>query len=160
MCSGWAQGRNSSSLPAIAPNTLRTAGIAECSGLFLLAISAAFRMRVSSECRSGRPKVWFCLVAQNGNELLFGVSAGRKFSLRSGWAAVVGPEFFGETAIHSFSNGRTGFEGLLTGRLERMSDRPHLRFKAGIGHGIVQHFGAPEWRVLVGLELISQRPKS
>jgi hypothetical protein len=96
----------------------------------------------------------------NGNELLFGASAGRKFSARGGWGVVVGPEFFGETAIHSSSNGQTGFEGLLTGRLERASDRPHLRFKAGVGHGIVQHFGAPEWRVLVGVELVSQRPKS
>jgi len=96
----------------------------------------------------------------DGNELLFGASAGRKFCLRSGWGVVVGPEFFGETAIHSSSNVQTGFEGLLTGRLERASDRPHLRFKAGGGHGIVQHFGAPEWRVLVGVELVSQRPKS
>lgn len=96
----------------------------------------------------------------NGNELLFGVSAGRKFSLGGRWQAVVGPEFFGETAIHSSSRDQTGFEGLMTGRLERASDRPHLRFKAGIGHGVVQHFGAPEWRVLVGLELVRQHRKS
>jgi hypothetical protein len=94
----------------------------------------------------------------NGNELLFGVSGGRKFSIRTGWALVVGPEFFGETAVHSNSNGQTGFEGLLTTRLERTGDRPHLRFKLGIGHGIVQHFGAPEWRILAGVELIGQRP--
>jgi hypothetical protein len=90
----------------------------------------------------------------NGNELLFGASAGRKFSGRSRWAVIIGPEFFGETAVHSSSNGQTGFEGLLTGRLEPTSDRPHLRVKLGIGHGIVQHFGAPEWRILAGVELI------
>jgi len=94
----------------------------------------------------------------NGNELLFGVSGGRKFSVRTGWAMVIGPEFFGETAVHSNSNGQTGFEGLLTTRLERTGDRSHLRFKLGIGHGIVQHFGAPEWRILAGVELIGQRP--
>jgi hypothetical protein len=94
----------------------------------------------------------------DGNELLFGVSAGRRFSVRSGWAVVVGPEFFGETAVRSSSNGQTGFEGLLTGRLERTSDRPHPRIKVGIGHGLVQHFGAPEWRILAGVELISERP--
>jgi hypothetical protein len=94
----------------------------------------------------------------NGNELLFGVSAGRRFSVRSGWDMVVGPEFFGETAVHSNSNGQTGFEGLLTTRLERTGDRPHLRFRLGIGHGIVQQFSAPEWRVLVGVELFGQRP--
>jgi hypothetical protein len=94
----------------------------------------------------------------NGNELLFGVGAGRRFSVRSGWGMVVGPEFFGETAVHSNSNGQTGFEGLLTTRLERTGDRPHLRFKIGIGHGIVEHFGAPEWRILVGVELVGHRP--
>jgi len=94
----------------------------------------------------------------NGNELLFGVSAGRKFPLRSGWGMVVGPEFFGQTAVRSSSNGQTGFEGLLTARLERTGDRAHLRFRMGIGHGLVEHFGAPEWRILVGVELVGQRP--
>jgi hypothetical protein len=94
----------------------------------------------------------------DGNELLFGASAGRKFSVRNGWALVVGPEFFGETAVRSNSGGQTGFEGLLTTRLERPGDRPHVRFKLGVGHAIVQHFGAPEWRVLVGAELVGQRP--
>ena len=55
------------------------------------------------------------------------------------------------------SNGQTGFEGLLTGRLERTGDRWRLRFRIGVGHGIVQHFGAPEWRILAGVELIGQR---
>src|ERR1700676_2994939 len=45
----------------------------------------------------------------NGNELLFGVSAGRRFSVRSGWVMVVGPEFYGETAVRSFPSGPTGF---------------------------------------------------
>jgi hypothetical protein len=94
----------------------------------------------------------------NGNELLFGVSGGRKFSVRSRWAVVVGPEFFGETAVRSSSNAQTGLEGLLTGRLERTGDKPHLRLKVGIGHGIVQHFGAPEWRILAGVEFVGQRP--
>jgi len=94
----------------------------------------------------------------NGNELLFGVSAGSRFSVRSGWDVVVGPEFSGETAFRSFfNNGQTGFEGLLTGRLERTGDRPHLRLRMGIGHGLVEHFGAPQWRILVGVELFGQR---
>jgi hypothetical protein len=93
-----------------------------------------------------------------GNELLFGAGAGRRFTVHSGWDAVVGPEFFGETAVHSNYSGQTGFEGLLTGRLEQTGGKPHLRFKLGIGHGVVQSFGAPQWRVLVGVELIGQRP--
>jgi hypothetical protein len=94
----------------------------------------------------------------DGNEFLFGASAGRLLLVHRGWAAIAGPEFFGETAVRSFFDGRTGFEGLLTGRLERTGDGPHLRFKMGIGHGIVEHFGAPEWRILVGVELFGQRP--
>jgi hypothetical protein len=91
----------------------------------------------------------------NGNELLFGVSAGRRLMVRNGWAIILGPEFFGETAVHSLSNDETGFEGLLTGRLEGTGDGRHLRAKVGIGHGIVQHFGAPEWRVLFGVEVFA-----
>jgi len=94
----------------------------------------------------------------NGNEFLFGASVGRRFTIGKDWDAVVGPEFFGESAAHSNYQGQTGFEGLLTGRLERTGDRPHLRFKLGVGHGLVQNFGAPEWRVLVGVELVGQRP--
>jgi hypothetical protein len=95
----------------------------------------------------------------DGNELLFGASVGRKFSVRSGWALIVGPEFFGESAVRSTSSGQTGFEGLLTTRLEQTGDRPHLRFRVGVGHGIVEHFGAPEWRVLVGVELATSAPQ-
>lgn len=92
----------------------------------------------------------------NGNELLFGASAGRRFTVHSDWDVVVGPEFYGETAVHSNYSGQTGFEGLLTGRLERIGDKRHLRFKLGIGHGLVQSFGAPEWRILAGVELAGQ----
>jgi hypothetical protein len=94
----------------------------------------------------------------NGNEFLFGVSAGRRLLVSRGWTVIAGPEFFGETANRSFFNGQTGFEGLATGRLERTGDRPHLRIKIGVGHGIVEHFGAPEWRILAGVELLGQRP--
>jgi len=90
----------------------------------------------------------------DGNELLFGVAAGRKFAPRTGWTAVLGPEIFGETAFQSFLNEeKTGVEGLLTGRFERNGTGPRLRIKLGIGHGIVQHFGAPQWRMLFGVEL-------
>jgi len=93
----------------------------------------------------------------NGNEFLFGASVGRRFTARKDWDMVVGPEFFGESAVHSNYQGQTGCEGLLTGRLERTGDKPHLRFKLGVGHGLIQNFGAPEWRVLVGVELVGQR---
>jgi hypothetical protein len=90
----------------------------------------------------------------NGNEFLFGIGAGRKIPVHQRWEVFVGPEFFGETAVHSFFHEeKTGVEGLLTGRLERTGDSVNLRLKLGIGHGIVQHFGAPQWRLVFSAEL-------
>jgi hypothetical protein len=94
----------------------------------------------------------------DGSEFLFGASAGRRFVINNGWAVVAGPEIYGETAFHAFFSGQTGVEGLLTGRLERVSDGPHVRFKLGIGHGIVHNFGAPQWRTVFGVELFGQGP--
>jgi hypothetical protein len=94
----------------------------------------------------------------SGNEFLFGVGGGRRFSVHRSWALIVGPEFYGETAFHSFFSGQTGVEGLLTGRLEGTGDGRRLRIKMGIGHGLVEHFGAPEWRILFSVELFGQRP--
>jgi hypothetical protein len=88
------------------------------------------------------------------------LTQGRRFTVSNGWSAVVAPEFYGETAVRSNFSGQTSFEGLLAGRLERTGDKRHLRFRVGIGHGLVQNFGAPEWRILVGVELVGQRPVS
>ncbi len=94
----------------------------------------------------------------NGSEFLFGGSIGRKFPLRPNWNIVVGPEIYGETAFHSFFNSeQTGAEGLITTRLERTGSASNLRFKVGFGHDLVPHFGAPQWRVLVGVEVFAQR---
>jgi len=94
----------------------------------------------------------------NGNELLFGFSGGRHFAAGKSWDAVVGPEFFGVSAVHSNFSGQTGFEGLMTSRIEQIGDGPRLRFRLGVGHSLVQNFGAPEWRVLLGAELFYRRP--
>ena len=88
----------------------------------------------------------------NGNELLFGVSAGRSLSVGSAWVLVVGPEVYGETAVRSLFSGPTGVEGLLTGRFERTGNGPHLRVKTGVGWGLDPNFGAPRWRIVVGVE--------
>ena len=92
-----------------------------------------------------------------GSEFLFGASAGRRLPVRAGWTVVVGPEFYGETAVRAFFGGRTGFEGLVTGRFEGIGDGPHLRIKLGVGGGLDPHFGASRWRVVVGMELLGQR---
>lgn len=94
----------------------------------------------------------------NGNEYLFGVSAGRKISDSKNWTVIAGPEFFGESAVHSSSSDQSGMEGLLTGRFEKKGDGAHLRVRLSIGHGLVHHFGTPEWRILAGVELFGRRP--
>jgi hypothetical protein len=92
-----------------------------------------------------------------GSELLFGLAAGARVPVGKGGGTVlvVGPEFYGETAFSSFfGTSTTGLEGLLTGRLEGTAgDGAQLRAKLGIGVGIDDHFGAPEWRVVFGMEL-------
>jgi len=93
----------------------------------------------------------------NGNELLFGLSAGRRFSVGTRWAVLLGPEVYGETALRSFFGGATGVEGLVTGRLEGTGDGRRVRLKLGVGGGLDPHFGAPEWRIVFGVELFGQR---
>jgi hypothetical protein len=92
-----------------------------------------------------------------GSELLFGVAGGPRIpiGIMEGTVVVVGPEIFGETALRSpLSTNGTGLEALLTGRLEGTADDgAQLRVKLGTGGGISQHFGVPEWRIVLGVEL-------
>lgn len=93
----------------------------------------------------------------NGSEFLYGISGGRKFTGPSGWAVIAGPEIFGETAFHSFFSGETGTEALLTGRLEQTGTERNLRIKLGVGHALVQNFGAAQWRIVFGVELFGHK---
>jgi hypothetical protein len=92
-----------------------------------------------------------------GSELLFGVAGGARLPVGrgGGTALVIGPEIYGETAFGSFlTTDATGLEALLTGRLEATADEgARLRVKLGTGGGIDPHFGAPEWRLVFGVEL-------
>jgi hypothetical protein len=92
-----------------------------------------------------------------GSELLFGVAAGPRFLVGGdrGLAVVVGPEVYGETALRSFGGqNTTGLEALLSGRVEGTAGAgPQLRVKLGVSAGIDPHFGAPEWRMVLGVEL-------
>jgi hypothetical protein len=90
-----------------------------------------------------------------GNELLFGGSAGRRIAMGSR-TLVIGPELYGETATRSTVGEATGFEGLLTARFEDLGEQ-RLRVKLGVGGGIAPHFGAPDFRIVVGIELIGRR---
>jgi hypothetical protein len=94
----------------------------------------------------------------DGSELLFGAAAGPKF-LMGHWAVIVGPEVYGETALQPFFGGTTtGLEALLTGRLEGTGDGGQLRVKVGAGGGLDPNFGAPEWRIVVAVELFAHHP--
>jgi OOP family OmpA-OmpF porin len=90
-----------------------------------------------------------------GSELLFGVAAGPRLMVGSRTALVVGPEVFGQTAFRSFfGKDTTGLEGLLSARMEGTADDGgQLRVKLGLGAGLDQHFGAPEWRIVLAVEL-------
>jgi hypothetical protein len=92
-----------------------------------------------------------------GSELLFGLAAGAKMRLDPGGAKVfvIGPEIFGATAFASFFGPEhTAFEGMLTGRFEGTGTAgPQLRVKLGAGAGLDPRFGAPEYRLVVALEI-------
>jgi hypothetical protein len=93
----------------------------------------------------------------NGSEFLYGISGGRRFAGPSGWAFIVGPEIFGETALRSFFSGETGTEALFTGRLEQTGTEHNLRIKLGVGHALQQNFGAAQWRIVCGVELFGHK---
>jgi OOP family OmpA-OmpF porin len=92
-----------------------------------------------------------------GSELLFGLAGGPKFSVgkSNAMSLVVGTEVFGETAFRSFfGSNATGVEGMLAGRLEGTADDGRqVRVKLGAGAGIDANFGAPEWRLVFGIEI-------
>jgi hypothetical protein len=101
-----------------------------------------------------------------GSELLFGAAAGVRLPLGHVpyWAVVLGPEIFGATAFKAFftSNG-TALEGLLSARFEgTREDKMQVRVKLGAGVGLNPHFGAPEWRLTLGVEMFNHnlRPRS
>ena len=96
----------------------------------------------------------------HGSEMLFGAGLGRRISIAPNREVVIGPEFFGDTALQSVFGGGTGFEGMLTARFERTGAEPHIRVKLGVGAGLDQNSGTPHWRVVAGVELVGQRSGS
>lgn len=96
----------------------------------------------------------------HGSELLYGIAMGPQFAVTQDHSlrVVIGPEIFGETSFKSFfGSTTTALEGLITGRLEGTADKgAQLRLKLGTGRGIHQQFGAPDWRVVFGLEMFDR----
>jgi hypothetical protein len=97
-----------------------------------------------------------------GSELLFGAAAGARFPVSvgggQGAVLVVGPEVFGASALSSLlSTNETSLEALLSARVEGTADQgAQLRVRLGTGAGLDQHFGAPEWRIVFGVELFDR----
>jgi hypothetical protein len=95
-----------------------------------------------------------------GSELLFGAAAGAKLAGIGDHAAfILGPEVFGASAWSAlFGTASTALEGLLSGRIEGTADDgEQVRVRIGTGAGLNPHFGAPEWRLLFGIELFNHR---
>ncbi len=103
--------------------------------------------------------------APQGGELLFGGAAGARVLVGrdEGAAVVVGPEVFGATAGAAFfEKGATAIEALLGARVEGTggSEAPQVRVKLGAGTGIDRHFGAPDWRAVLGIEMFMPGSKA
>jgi hypothetical protein len=90
-----------------------------------------------------------------GSELLYAAAAGTRFPISGGANAIlVGGEIYGESAFRSFlQKSGTDLEALITSRFEGiLAGGPLFRVKLGVGGGILARFGAPEWRVVWGIE--------
>jgi OOP family OmpA-OmpF porin len=94
----------------------------------------------------------------HGSEVLFGVAAGPKLDVARDARVVVGPEIWGATAARGLlSRERTGVEGLVSARVEgTRAHGPALRLKLGAGAGLHAEFGAPEWRSVIGVEVVDR----
>jgi hypothetical protein len=95
-----------------------------------------------------------------GQELLFGLAGGVRLPVGASgsWAVVVGPEIYGASAFRGFFSGdATALEALVSTRIEgTRRDRVQLRVKLAAGGGLNARFGAPEWRVLLGVEAFTR----
>jgi len=122
--------------------------------LGLLAASAQLCVHVRTLDDSPAPQ------SPRGSELLFGLALGPAFAVDTAKSvrAVIGPEVFGATAFNGFAGeSSTALEALLTGRLEGTAEKgAQVRVKLSTGRGLIQRFGAPEWRVLFGLEMFDR----
>lgn len=92
-----------------------------------------------------------------GSELVFGLGAGSHFGIdrASCLTGFVGPELFAATALRDlFEEDTTAAELLWTAQLRRTSsDGSRTVVKIGWGNGISSHFGAPDWRAIVAVEV-------
>jgi hypothetical protein len=133
----------------VTDNTYRAAArvlVAGDAGRFAYAGHAGVHIRPLDEPAPGSPR---------GSELLFGLAGGMRLPLLDG-SILLGPEIFGATAFRSFFGGdTTAAEGLLSATFERPGqDATGVRIKLGVGAGLHPRFGAPQFRAVIGVELL------
>ncbi|MDB4942324.1 MAG: Outer rane lipoprotein omp16 precursor [Labilithrix sp.] len=84
-----------------------------------------------------------------GSELAFGGSVGLRLADRK---VTVGPEVFGSTVLDdAFAKRATPLEGILGAHWSPIEE---LRFGAGVGTGLTRGYGSPEFRALLGVEVM------
>lgn len=89
-----------------------------------------------------------------GSELVASAAAGPQFAIGTTSSIGVGPELYAASAFAALlQKRRTAVEGLVSGRLDTRLDGATLRVKLGAGAGLHAHFGAPEWRSIVSIEV-------
>jgi len=97
------------------------------------------------------------LAGPRGSELIVGLALAPQMALsRDGKTSLgVGPELFAETAFKAaFSKYTTALEALLSSHLSYLDEHgSQVRFKVGAGRGLNAQFGAPTWRMVLGLEI-------
>ena len=98
-----------------------------------------------------------------GPELLFGLAAGTAIPIKTNdtndtKALKLGAEVFGASALQAlFGAQTTALEALATARLDGpRTARSIVRFKLGAGAGLNARFGAPQWRVVGGVEFVGR----
>jgi hypothetical protein len=92
-----------------------------------------------------------------GSELVFGLAAAPEITLNraANAHAGIGTELIGATTFHdAFGKYTTALEALLSAHFTRVNaDGATVRAKVGAGPGLNARFGAPEWRMVLGLEI-------
>ena len=138
--------------------TLRAA----CSARSSPATSAACRTRRSSACTSARSTSSHARQPARQRAALRrgrGRRAAHRTRAPSGRSSS-GPRSTARPRCgRPFVEQRPGSRGCFTGRVEGTRATARLRLKLGVGGGLNPRFGAPEWRIVAGIE-VSSAPRS
>ena len=111
-----------------------------------MACCTSAMLRASAKYRAGPP----IFSVEKGASAMFSSRSIAEFHLTQQRALPI-PACTCERYISSLT------EALLTGRFECTSAGRNLRIKLGVGHALVQNFGAAQWRIVFGVEMFGQK---